>query len=211
MGGLESGPAGKAWVHTHWYEEQVPSKVEEKRSQIFGQPASGFRLHLHPARSSNKSRERRSEENQNLRRVRRSARFGGRSGLGLHWARDQEKMLLERLSQWMEKVRKGEERKLLELERQLEQELGLDNISREEVLTEDEQHENSEEDDQLSQEEEMVQGLRSLMDNFPDEDEKRRIHGDDVEVIDPKFGKRSSSSHLPWQLAQSESTETQDP
>ena len=94
--GLESGPAGKAWVHTHWYEEQVPSKLEVKRSQIFGQPASGFRLHLQPARSSNRSRERRGDENQNLRRVRRSARFGGRSGLGLHWARDQEKMLLER-------------------------------------------------------------------------------------------------------------------
>ena len=96
--GLESGPAGKAWVHTHWYEEQVPSKLEEKRSQIFGQPASGFRLHLQPARSSNWSRERRGDENRNLRRVRRSARFGGRSGLGLHWARDQEKMLLERFS-----------------------------------------------------------------------------------------------------------------
>ena len=59
----------------------------------------------------------------------------------------------------MEKVRKEEERKLLELERQLEQELGLDNIRREEVLTEEEQrdYEDSEEDDQLSQEEEMVQ------------------------------------------------------
>ena len=98
MGGLESGPAGKAWVHTHWYEEQVPSKLEQKRVQIFGQPASGFRLHLQPARSSNKSRERRGDENQNLRRVRRSARFGGRSGLGLHWARDQERLLLERFS-----------------------------------------------------------------------------------------------------------------
>ena len=110
----------------------------------------------------------------------------------------------------MEKVRKEEERKLLELERQLEQELGLD-IRREEALTEEEQrdYENSEEDDQLSQEEEMIQGLRSLMDNFPDEDEKQRIHDDDVEVIDPKFGKRSSSSHLPWQLAQT--TETQGP
>ena len=99
----------------------------------------------------------------------------------------------------MEKVRKEEERKLLELERQLEQELGLDNISREEVLPGEEQqdYENSDEDDQLSQEEEMVQGLRSLMDNFPVEDEKQRIHDDDVEVIDPKFGKRSSSSHLP--------------
>ena len=96
--GLELGPAGKAWVHTHWYEEQVPSKLEQKRVQIFGQPASGFRLHLQPTRSSNKSRERRSDENRNLRRVRRSARFGGRSGLGLHWARDQEKMLLERFS-----------------------------------------------------------------------------------------------------------------
>ena len=110
----------------------------------------------------------------------------------------------------MEKVRKEEERKLLELERQLEQELLLD-IRREEVLTEDEQqdYENSEEDDQLSQEEEMVQGLRSLMDNFPVEDEKQRIHDDDVGVIDPKLGKRSSSSHLPWQLAQT--TETQGP
>ena len=39
----------------------------------------------------------------------------------------------------MEKVRKEEERKLLELERQLEQELGLDNIRREEALTEVEQ------------------------------------------------------------------------
>ena len=109
----------------------------------------------------------------------------------------------------MEKVRKEEERKLLELERQLEQELLLD-IRREEVLTEDEQqdYENSEEDDQLSQEEE-VQGLRSLMDNFPVEDEKQRIHDDEVVVIDPKFGKRSSSSHLPWQLAQS--TDIQDP
>ena len=96
--GLESGPAGKAWVHTHWYEEQVPSKLEEKRSQIFGQPASGFRLHLQPARSSNRSRERRGESLNVLPRVRRSARFGGRSGLGLHWARDQEKMLLERFS-----------------------------------------------------------------------------------------------------------------
>ena len=94
--GLESGPAGKAWVHTHWYEEQVPGKMEEKRSQIFGQPASGFRLHLQPARSSNRSRERRGESLNVLPRVRRSARFGGRSGLGLHWARDQEKMLLER-------------------------------------------------------------------------------------------------------------------
>ena len=93
---LESGPAGKAWVHTHWYEEQVPGKLEEKRSQIFGQPASGFRLHLQPARSSNRSRERRGESLNVLPRVRRSARFGGRSGLGLHWARDQEKMLLER-------------------------------------------------------------------------------------------------------------------
>ena len=112
----------------------------------------------------------------------------------------------------MEKVRKEEERKLLELERQLEQELGLDNIRREEVLTEEEQqdYENSEEDDKLSQEEEeMVQGLRSLMDNFPAEDEKQRIHDDDVGVIDPKLGKRSSSSHLPWQLAQT--TETQGP
>ena len=96
--GLESGPAGKAWVHTHWYEEQVPNKLEEKRSQIFGQPASGFRLHLQPARSSNRSRERRGESLNVLPRVRRSARFGGRSGLGLHWARDQEKMLLERFS-----------------------------------------------------------------------------------------------------------------
>ena len=115
-----------------------------------------------------------------------------------------------RLAQWMEKVRKEEQRKLLELERQLEQELGLD-IRREEALTEEEQrdYENSEKYDQLSQEEEMVQGLRSLMDNFPAEDEKQRIHDDDVEVIDPKFGKRSSSSHLPWQLAQS--TEAQDP
>merc|ERR1712241_12653 len=58
VGGLESGPAGKAWVHTHWYEEQVPSKLEQKRSQIFGQPASGFRLHMQPARSSNRSWER---------------------------------------------------------------------------------------------------------------------------------------------------------
>ena len=109
----------------------------------------------------------------------------------------------------MEKVRKEEERKLLELERQLEQELLLD-IRREEVLTEEEQqdYENSEED-QLSQEEEMVQGLRSLKDNFPAEDVKQRIHDDDIVVIDPKFGKRSLSSHLPWQLAQS--TETQDP
>ena len=114
-----------------------------------------------------------------------------------------------RLAQWMEKVRKEEERKLLELERQLEQELLLD-IRREEVLTEEEQqdYENSEED-QLSQEEEMVQGLRSLKDNFPAEDVKQRIHDDDIVVIDPKFGKRSLSSHLPWQLAQS--TETQDP
>ena len=99
----------------------------------------------------------------------------------------------------MEKVRKEEERKLLELERQLEQELLLD-IRREEALSEEEQrdYEDSEEGDQLSQEEEeMVQGLRSLMDNFPVEDEKQRIHDDDVEVIDPKFGKRSSSSHLP--------------
>ena len=111
----------------------------------------------------------------------------------------------------MEKVRKEEERKLRDLERQLEQELGLDNIRREEALTEEEQrdYENSEEYDQLSQEEEMVQGLRSLMDNFPAEDEKQRIHDDDVEVIDPKFGKRSSSSHLPWQMAKS--TETQKP
>ena len=111
----------------------------------------------------------------------------------------------------MEKVRKEEETKLLELERQLEQELGLDNIRREEVLTEEEQrdYENSEEDDKLSQEQEMVQGLRSLMDNFPAEDEKQRIHDDDVGVIDPKLGKRSSSSHLPWQLAQT--TETQGP
>ena len=110
----------------------------------------------------------------------------------------------------MEKVRKEEQRKLLELERQLEQELGLD-IRREEVLSEEEQqdYENSDEGDQLSQEEEKVQSLRSLMDNFPDEDEKQRIHAGDVDVIDPKFGKRSSSSLLPWQLAQT--TETQDP
>ena len=111
----------------------------------------------------------------------------------------------------MEKVRKEEERKLRDLERQLEQELGLDNIRREEVLTEEEQrdYENSEEDDKLSQEQEMVQGLRSLMDNFPAEDEMQRIHAGNVEVIDPKFGKRSSSSHLPWQMAKS--TETQKP
>ena len=110
----------------------------------------------------------------------------------------------------MEKVRKEEERKLLELERQLEQELLLD-IRREEVLSEEEQrdYENSEEDDKLSQEQEMVQGLRSLMDNFPAEDEKQRIHDDDVEVTNPKYGKRSSSSHLHWQMAHS--TETQDP
>ena len=109
----------------------------------------------------------------------------------------------------MEKVRKEEERKLLELERQLEQELLLD-IRREEALPEDEQqdYENSKEDDQLSQEEE-VQGLRSLMDNFPPKDEKQRIHDDDVVVIDPKLGKRSSSSHLPWHLAQS--TDIQNP
>merc|ERR1719270_1243559 len=123
-----------------------------------------------------KVRERRGDENQSLRRVRRSARFGGRSGLGLHWARDQEKMLLERLAQWMEKVRKEEERKLLELERQLEQELGLD-IRREEALTEEEQqdYEESEEGDQLSQEEEEAQGLRRqiLLDNFSAGDEKQ--------------------------------------
>ena len=64
----------------------------------------------------------------------------------------------------MEKVRKEEQRKLLELERQLEQELLLD-IRREEALSEEEQrdYEDSEEGDQLSQEEEEAQGFKSLI------------------------------------------------
>ena len=83
--GLESGPAGQAWVHTHWYQQQ-PSK-SKVRTERFARPY----------RSSSNRRGKRSSTTE-IFRERRHARFGGRAGLGLHWARDQfgHKMVLDR-------------------------------------------------------------------------------------------------------------------
>ena len=89
--GLESGPAGQAWVHTHWYQQQPSkSKAETKvRNERFARPL--------PPRYSSSSREKRSSPRE-IFRERRHARFGGRAGLGLHWSRDQfgHKLLLDR-------------------------------------------------------------------------------------------------------------------
>ena len=90
--GLESGPAGQAWVHTHWYQQQ-PSKSNKAEAKVrierFARPL--------PKRYSISPREKRSNSRE-IFRERRHARFGGRAGLGLHWARDQfgHKLVLDR-------------------------------------------------------------------------------------------------------------------
>ena len=100
--GLESGPSGQAWVHTHWY-QQNPSeaKSEPKRRRRFLRPSTDHaREWLQMQRQrywSNRVRGKRSSVSDGF-RERRHARFGGRAGLGLHWARDQfgHKLVLDR-------------------------------------------------------------------------------------------------------------------
>ena len=75
--GLELGPAGQAWVHTHWYQQQ-PTAKSKVRTERFARPLLRY--------SSNR-REKRSSSTREIFRERRHARFGGRAGLGLHWAR----------------------------------------------------------------------------------------------------------------------------
>ena len=118
--GLESGPTGQAWVHTHWY-QQPPSKLKaDPQRRIpavlsqeptlkrhfrpsFVQPPTNHTrkwLQLHRQRYwSNRIRGKRSSSSATESfRERRHARFGGRAGLGLHWARDQfgHKLVLDR-------------------------------------------------------------------------------------------------------------------
>ena len=119
--GLESGPTGQAWVHTHWY-QPPPSKLKaelQRRSPAILSHASSPKRHFRPVfvrpskdhtrewlqlqrqrYMSNRIRGKRSSSSETERfRERRHARFGGRAGLGLHWARDQfghKKLVLDR-------------------------------------------------------------------------------------------------------------------